>query len=441
MAINYTDLFTNIGVLVKASNTLANFNDTLNTQKNTVLAQLNANAKYAIANGFNSTWEGFKSSVMGWTSSPTGKIFELLSDQTSVVDQLSLGQNSSITSVFPALYADMVSNSKTVQSNTVTIGSVTKSVTNANAGTALVDGVLDGVTSPGSGYNPSRSYNGITSQLSVNDTVILKCTSDSENGFLTSGNEIFSWVGNNVITGKYFTGSGNGPTLQPLSVQNYLSNLDMESFSTNTPGSFTIDAGTAGTHIFADTSGQYEGSSGLKLTGDGVQSSIQISQAISTSRLVPLKRYAFVCHLKGQAGTSSGTFTVQFEGTGYTAGASERIQLSAATLAGLTSWTRYSFYINMPLEIPDDLKLVIKWTGTPSAHSVRFDNGAFGLPTYYNGVNVLIHKGSSKFLYGDTLTFTLANNISGTFQTHARDYLKLQWPSSGSPSISDTLAQ
>lgn len=441
MAINYTDLFTNIGVLVKATNTLANFTTTVKTQRDTVINQLAGNQKYDATNQFLQIWNGYVSSITGWTSDPTGRIFTLLRDKTSIVDQLALGNNSNFSTVFPALYADMVTNDKNVTANSVTIGSVTTTTTNANTGTAIVDKVMDGVTSPGTGFSAHRCYNGVTSQLSLTDSVTLKCVQDSETSGVSIGSEIFNWIGSYPDPIPSKAGSGNGPSIQPLGVQSYLSNLTMESFSGNTPSGFTINAGTAGTHIFADTTGQYEGSSGLKFTGDATQANINISQAISTSQLIPLKRYVFICHLKGQTGTSAGTFTIQFEGTGYTASASERIQLNAATLAGLTTWTRYSFYVNMPLEIPDDLALVIKWTGTPSAHSVRFDNGAFGLPTWVNGVNVAIHKGSGKFLYGDTIKFTLTNSVAGTFQTHARDYLGIQWPTDPTPTISDTLAQ
>ena len=441
MAINYTDLFTNLGVLVKASNVLAGFTTNLETEKTNILDQLNATNKYSIMDGTTSTWDSYKSTVLSWISSPTSQAFQLFSDQTAVVDQLNLGQNSGFSTVFPALYADMVTNDKNVTANSVTLGSVTKTTSYANAGTALLDKTLDGVTSPASGFSAYRSYNGLESQISLDDSVTLKCVVDSENQTISPGAEVFSWVGSKISNGASPTGAGNGPNIQPLGVQSFLRNLDMDTFSTNSPGSFTINNGTAGTHIFKDITGQYEGNSGLKFTGDGVQANIQISQAISTSQLVPLKRYAFVCHLKGETGTSAGTFTIQFEGTGYTAGASEKISLNAATLAGLTSWTRYAFYINMPAEIPDDLKLVIKWTGTPSAHSVRFDNGAFGLPTYWNGFNVVIYKGSSKFLYGDTLKFDISNSEAGVFQTHARDYLKIQWPTDATPTISDTLAQ
>lgn len=441
MAINYTNLFTDIGVLVKATNTVANFTNNLETEKLAILNQLTATDKFVIANNLPSTWDGYKSSVLNWTSDSTSRIFSLLSDQTTVVDQLSLGQNTGISSVFPALYSDMVTNDKNVTANTVTLGAVTATTANVDAGTALVDKVLDGVTSPATGFIPYKNYSGLNSQISIDDTVILKCNTDSEMSNIVAGNEVFSWIGSNPIFAPNRAGSGNGPSIQPLNTQSFLSNLRMENFSTSSPSGFTIDAGTAGTHIFSDTTGQYEGASCLKFTGDATQSSIQVSQALTVSQIVPLKRYVFACHLKGQSGITGGTFTIQFEGTGYTASASERIQLNYTTLAGLTSWTRYSFYINMPSEIPDDMKLVIKWTGTPSAHSVRFDNGAFGVPTYYNGINVVIHKGSTKFLVGDTLTFTVSNNEAGVFQTHARDYLGLQWPTDATPTISDTLAQ
>ena len=152
MAINYTDLFTNLGVLVKASNVLAGFTTNLETEKTNILDQLNATNKYSIMDGTTSTWDSYKSTVLSWISSPTSQAFQLFSDQTAVVDQLNLGQNSGFSTVFPALYADMVTNDKNVTANSVTLGSVTKTTSYANAGTALLDKTLDGVTSPASGF-------------------------------------------------------------------------------------------------------------------------------------------------------------------------------------------------------------------------------------------------------------------------------------------------
>jgi len=445
MAINYTNLFQNIGVFVKACNTLTGLYSTLDTRRSAIITQLNTTSMFQVVNGVYDEWEGYKSSLLSQASSQTGKIYQLLSDRDTIVEQLTAGGSGGFSTIFPLLYADMVTNDKNVTKNTVTVSSVTATVTNANAGTALVDNTLDGVTAPGTGFIACRSYNGTTSQLSVTDTVTLKCINDSETSGITQGEEIFQWIGKTPRPSPLHwqdTGSGYGPIIRPISTQSstYLSNLDMETFSSNVPGSFTLDNGTAGVHVFQDTSDKYLGASALKFTGDAAQATIKVSQNITLSQLIPLKRYVFLCHVKGQAGTSAGTFTVQFEGTGYTAAASEKIEMNAAALAAATSWTRRSFYITMPLEIPDDMELVIKWTGTPSAHSVRFDNAAFGLPTWNNGVNVAIHQGSAKFLYGDTLVFTLSNDDAGVFQTHARKTLGIQWPIDATPTLDDAWA-
>ncbi len=443
MAINYTNLFQSIGVFVKATNTIAGQISTYDTRRSAIITQLNSTSMFEIVSGIYAQWDRLKEQILSQATSHTSKIYELLADRDTIVEQLLSGGSSGFSSIFPLLYADMVTGDKNVTKNTVTVGSVTATLTNANAGYALVDNTLDGVTSPGSGLMACRGYNGATSQLSVTDTVTLKCTQDSELSGISQGEELFQWIGKPPRPSPYHwqdTGSGFGPIIQPLGAQSYLDNLDMETFSANVPSSFTLDNGTAGVHVFNDTSDKYLGSSALKFTGDAAQATIKVSQDLDTDELIPLKRYVFICHVKGQAGTSAGTFTVQLEGTGYTASSAEKIEMNSAALAAATTWTRKSFYITMPLEIPDDLELVIKWTGTPSAHSVRFDNGAFGLPTWYNGVNVAIHQGSSKFLYGDTLVFTLSNDDAGVFQTHARKSLGIQWPIDATPTLDDAWA-
>ena len=163
MAINYSDLFANIGAFVKATNTLEASTNDLETEKNDILSQLNTTNKYTLMEGITSTWNDYKSSVFGWTNDQTSKIFSLLTEQ-SIATELLLGQNTGFSSIFPLLYADMVTNDKNVTANSVTLGSVTVTATNANVGTALIDKVLDGVTSPGSGFTPYRSYNGLNSQ-------------------------------------------------------------------------------------------------------------------------------------------------------------------------------------------------------------------------------------------------------------------------------------
>ena len=114
--------------------------------------------------------------------------------------------------------------------------------------------------------------------------------------------------------------------------------------------------------------------------------------------------------------------------------------MNAAALAAQTSYGIESFYITIPAEIPDNIELVIKWTGTPSAHSVRIDWLGFGKVTYHGGVGFCVVSDTEKFLKRDRFQVTTDYTSTGVFQDFFREFFKVQLPSAASPNISDSLA-
>tara|TARA_R110000824_G_scaffold391156_1_gene588770 strand:+ start:14311 stop:16500 length:2190 start_codon:yes stop_codon:yes gene_type:complete len=194
----------------------------------------------------------------------------------------------------------------------------------------------------------------------------------------------------------------------------------------------------------------YRGSKSLVFIGDGAQATIGISQALTEAELDPYRRYCILAQVgkSGVAAVGAGTLTIQLEGTGYTATAAEKIELNAGALAALggtnldyDSYTLQSCYINLPTDIPSDLKLVIKVTGTlTSSARVLVDNLAFGPVTYFGGAHVVLSSGRDKWLKDDKVTWTVANNNAGVIQTFFRKAYALQLPSSGAPTIAEALA-
>lgn len=444
MAINYTNLFTMLGKLVKGVNNVKTYYGELDTDVGAVQTAYSTYSQFALLQRIPDTWRNFKEGVYGWIGQINGQAFSLLTDRELILKELPIGSGSSIQDVMPLLMANMIANSQHVTKSVVTLGSVTTTSTGASVGEAFVDAVLDGFTAPGAGMSASKNYNGVTSQLSEDDTVSLICTSDSESGGATEGLETFQWTGLPTNPGLYHYlsfGTGSNTTIQPLNAFNYIANGEFESFSSNTPASWTIVSGTVGTHILKETSVVQRGSSSLKLAGDGAQATISISQAPVISQLIPLKRYMVAAWVRGTSATAAGTLTIQFEGTGYTAGGTEKISMDSTALSAATSWTLKKFYINLPLEIPDDFKLVVKVTGTlTTGKSVYIDGLCLGPVTYVNGVNVAIVAGKDKFLKGDKFTFTISNDDAGVFQTWFRKATGYQIPTDNSPAISDALA-
>jgi hypothetical protein len=273
----------------------------------------------------------------------------------------------------------------------------------------------------------------------------VRCTSDSYVDGLSEGSENFSWSGE--IPDAQFgvqTYEGSGPiaSLAPIhaNVSRYFANADFEEFAvTNTPDSWTIDAGAVTTNILEATgSDKYHGDSGLRFLGSGA-ASIQISQA-PLSTLTAGKRYALSVRIKASATIAAGTLTIQFEGTGYSAGVTERIVIAFGDLP--TSWTLYSFFVLMPRAVPDDFKLVIKWTGTPTtAKNVWIDDIGFDEVVYGAGMGLVAVRGVIPFTRNDLFTFT-ASNSEGVFQKFFRRAFGVQLMSDNAAgeTIADSLA-
>jgi len=445
MALSYTNLFNILGEHVERVNEFRAIYTTIDTAESETEADYATASRYDLLAALPSMFKNFKTQVLSWISTVNAQATTALTDRDLVLKELPLGGATDVNTVLKYLFAQMILDSKTINRSSVTIGSVTRTVTNATAGTAVTSKVLDGYTAPMTGAMAISGYNGVDSELSFADTVTLRCVSDSETG-TSEGAEVFQWNGLPKPSFGQFgwesTGSGTGPSVTCLHSYSYFRNQDFEDFTTNAPDNWTIASGSAGTHIFENTSTPYHDDAGLKYTGDGAQATISITQTpTSSNSLIPLKRYCLSCRVKGEAATLAGTLTIQFEGTGYTAASSEKIELDATALSAQTSYDLEYFFINMPLEIPDDFKLVIKVTGTlTNAKSVYVDHLAFGPVTYENGVNVAIIAGATKFLKGDTLVFTISNNDAGVFQTWFRKMFLVQMPSSGAPNIADSLA-
>ncbi len=447
MAVNYTDLFENIGEYVQRINDYKALYSDLDTDFSEISSELQGNSRFEVLSGQYEQFQGFKSQVLGWINSMKSKVQELLLNRSSILEQLSLGGNVSLQTVLLELYRDM-NGTQDIDANTVTVGSVTATKVNANAGTVLAGKVLDGVTQPHPGYIANPLYNGVDSELAgTSDTLVLTCVTDSETDRVTEGQENFQYGGKPSISDPYHWnnyGSGSGGTLTSVQGSRLMTNMDFELFSSNTPTGWTVSTGTPGTHIFQESTGAdvYHEDYALRLTGNASLAAINLYQSVTAGTFTPKKRYLFACYVKGNASISSGTLTIQFEGTGYTAASSEKITMNAAALAAQTSYGLEYFYINMPADIPEDFKLVIKWTGTPSAHSVRIDWAGIGPVTYFNGIHFAVVAGTDKFLRGDRFSFDVTNDEAGVFQTAFRKMFGFQFPSDtgGTETIADTYA-
>lgn len=442
MAVNYDDLFEDLGEFVQRINDFSALFSALDTDFSEIESDLDANGRQDILSGTFEIFEGFKGQLVGWIGAMQAKCTQRLTHRSTILEELRL-ESTGVQVVLAELIRDMIANSETVEISTVTVGSITDTKTNANAGGCLVDKVLDGVNAPHANYQPNWYYNGVDSELAGSETMYVQCIRDSQSDGATEGAETFRVDGQVQNASPYSWqnyGSGPGPQLTVLQGASILTNLEMENFTSNVPAGWTVNAGTAGTHLLEETTTVHRGAAALELVGDAAQASIQISQAVAAGVFTPRRRYCVGFWVRGNAGVSAGTLTIQFEGTGYTAASTEKIEMNAAALAAQTAYGWEHFYINWPTEPPDDMKLVIKWTGTPSAHNIFIDGGGVAPVVYHNGVNFMVYAGSEKFLRNDRFTLDITNNNAGVFQTFFRKTYGVQLPSDATPSNDDALA-
>lgn len=466
MAVNWTELFTDCGKIWKFSNTYLTLGRTTLAAdaaaiRTTLLAGIAGN-KDALVNAivrFYGTIEG-TSGIMsqasaGWRGALSQVVDQRFMDYDTVLAELGVN-TPDLNSIFWRVIDQMVIDAQTVNASVGSLGSVTAAAGNAGNGTALTSLVLDGVTPPGQGMMAHKRYAGVNSELITPDTMTLICIADSQaggGGRTQEGAEVFRWYGESEYQplGWESEGSGEGPTVTAANAGQYsiVGNKDFEQTGASTatglfPG-WTIDSGTPNTHVVIEstTADVYRGNKAMRFDGDGAQASIQVSQVIPLNRLQARKRYHLSLRYKASATIAAGQFTVQFEGTGYTPGATEKIDIAAGSLA--TTYTLASFFVNMPASIPTDgtFKLVVKWTGTPTAaKKLWIDSLTFVPVTFYNGHAAVVVAGSTPWKFGDRLTYT-AGNTEGVIQQWARQVHGIQLPSDNAAgeTISDSLWQ
>ncbi len=449
MAIDYTNLFTDIGKMLKYLNVYRGYSSTsLASDFDAISATLGGNDRYDILSGLPEQYSGFKDSAMGWSQALANRIESRLTNFETVVSQLPISNQSSISDVLYELINDMVNESESVDASTVTVGSATAAGTNNGDAEILTTKKMDGYSSPRKGFPAHPKYLNVDSEIApTSETITITCTADGQSGGAVD-RESFSIIGAPEGFQQFdwrSEGSGTGPQITVGNGSGMLSNPDFETFTVaNTPDNWTIVDGTVGTHILKETSNVKRGTAALKYVGDGSQAQIKITQALTVSSLNPMRSYCIALWVRGHASiTGTSALTIQLEGTDYTASSSEKISMNAAALAAQTSYGIEYFFVSLPVEIPTDLKLVITVSGTlTNSTNICFD-GLMMVPTiWHGGVGYAIAAGAEPSTKNDRYTVAVSNNNAGIFQTLMRQRFGVQLPSntSSSETIDDALA-
>ena len=435
--INYMTLFQRVGKLVKYYNLFY----ALQGGNISLTAVSDIQAEYAgredLLPNIVSTFAGFQSNVQNWDQS-----LKTLADGVLGDLQVSLNaQSASTTTILPLLVDDMLLNSQTVQKNTIAALNIQTGVI---TGTQVGNGMLFGWCNTSAGIPDERI---------TNEYVTFVCTIDQYGG-ASAGGETFSvtgWPSEQYYQNPAPFNKGNGSTSLTVANEggsNLLINGDFESVTTavtgyNTPSGWAFSNTSA--YVFSQLGGHANNSTqclGLGAYGGNAPSgTITISQNIA-SVVSTENVYGVAGFLKAFNVSNGSNLAITISGTGISTYYLYNQSPSSLSTSG---WNVASGFFSIGSTIPSNLSLTISWTSPRSAGStanVFLDDFVLVSPTYFGNVGYFMVRGTADFLAGnpDSFGVVTGNNFAGVFQTFFASAYQVALPSSGSPSISDSLA-
>jgi hypothetical protein len=427
MAINYTNLFADIGELIKAIEDIESFMSTIDTQRTATITSFDNSSVTNLVGDVESVFDAIISSCESNIQSLLSIAEQRLRDSSTVTLELPGLTSSNITEVVLELVSDMLNNSETVDKSTVTITDNGVTSSNTNVGSIITTKKLPGNVRPGRQFIANRYLAGVDSELPLADNLIIECVSDSQVGS-ARGSETFNISGNipSKTTPYQFADGGNQGTTR-LTVGSGLLSF-FNPITSNAPDGWTITTGTAGSEFDEDTGTPFSSyDSTLRFIAAAGNAELRYN---IYSLLTPGEVCAFYYYYKS-TGSGAGTITHTIVIDGSTI-------LTAGTSVGATSWTLVSGVFTVPDNIGlDDGTTYLSMATTSVGVSTNVAGGGIVPMTYHAGIGFCVTDGEEAFLVDDYFSVDLANNNAGKFQRMFAQRFGTQLPSSGTPSISD----
>ena len=323
------------------------------------------------------------------------------------------------------------------------------------------------VTNNGTGTAVASVLNGQGLQLdyAYAEKFRLICTKDAQTGGATPGNETFAITAEAPVTIPTFytwpVGSGATGNIKSVnSVQsqsqttNLLNNSGFENFTANTPNQWTATSGVAGTDFAAGGSGAaYTGTNCLEILGTGTE--VTLNQPFNnsggtTAFPVPETPYVLSFWVKMSATPAAGVIRIKLvDGSGTTINDDQSVANSTdfSLTAVSTTYLHKSTVFRLPRVLPSTITIVIDESTNISSGKNAFIDEMVLTPAYQlydGGPFVAITAGSVNWIQGDQINLAIANDYAGGFQQLFQRFFDMQslglmLPSSGSPTISDSL--
>ena len=347
----------------------------------------------------------------------------------------------------------------TVSSSSVNQPTVSAAVTYGN-------GVI---TNNGTGVAVVSVLNeyGVQLDYAFAETIRLNCTNDAQTGSATAGNETFAITAEQSQTiPTYYTwpiGSGATGTvssvsssLTPSLTTTLLNNGGFETFTTNTPNQWVSSgAGVAGTDFLAGGSGNaYTGSNCLEIAGTGTQVILNQnfnSSGGSTLQPAPETPMVLSFWVKTSSTPAAGVLTMQLvagsAGAVIQDDAGNNNSTAFSLTAVSTTYLNKTCVFRLPRVLPSQITLQIKeTTNLTSTHNAFIDEMVLtpAYQLYDGGPYVAVFAGAVNWIAKDQINLAISNNYAGGFQQLFNRFFDMQslglmLPSSGSPTISDSL--
>lgn len=369
--------------------------------------------------------------------------------------QASVPSINSLSSALAELIRQMIDNSETVKTCTV-------SASGAAYGTNIGTGVLVLSTKRGDGLEQENLFA---------ESLTVVCSADSYTGGAAVGREPFSLYGTPNTVGiweyNYPQGSSANSGVNAVSSSqnaaangNLLTNGDFEEWSTDPApelSNWVLEVGTWGTDVL-QSSTAYQGTYSVRFDAGATNSVLYQEFGDGTTGTsvtpTPLTSYPINFFARALAGTvAAGVLTIELTDDAGTVindqqGTANSFTLDLTTLT--TSWVAVNGVFRIPEVPPDVIRLRFRISTDLAGDAVLIDSAALAPFTaaYPGGFGWTVFSGATPFVTGDGYTVTASNNRGGasylaTFQAlfdrlFSMRNLGLLLPSDASPTQPDT---
>jgi hypothetical protein len=423
MAVDYTTLFTRLGRYVAETNLWLGRQGTdllaANVGADDILDEFAADRQ--LADGVLDLYLGMQGSMRGHVGGLTSLAQKLLAGQQGEL----AAPSGTMAAIVPLLIERMKDDSQTVKANTVGTPSVTAASGNAGNGGLAVS---------------TTNADGVTDETVIAETLKVRCVRDQYTG-TGAGYESFEIVGQPKQPreeGYLARGSGGPTQLAGGAANSLLTNGAFSEFTANQPDGWTVGAGVVGADILENVAVLHAYDSTLELKSAG-SSTITLSQNLTAKNTKRVHVANVWVRRSGGSWTGGGLLTVKVKGTGL----ADKTVLSMDPGSLTASFANFYLFLATPASLPDDYRVEISWTGANlnAGKSVYVSGCAVRLATMHGGIAYALFRGDVDFLAGDDYVVVTTNDYGGKFQTwFGRFAAGAQLPSSGSPTINDTLA-